>query len=56
MGAGTKPSDDNLDIDPYSTTNKNPESDIGVQLKDQKSKVDGPLEKSYPYQGWATTD
>ena len=32
--------------------NKNPESDIGVQPKNQKSKAVKPLEKSYLYQGW----
>ena len=39
-----------------STNNKNPETDIGVQAEDQKSKTAKPLEKSYLYQGWATED
>ena len=37
-----------------STSNKNPETDIGVQ--DQKSKTAMPLEKYYLYQRWATAD
>lgn len=39
-----------------SMTNKNPESDIGVQAEDQESKTVRPLEKSYFYQVWATAD
>ena len=36
--------------------NKNPETDIGVQTENQKSKIAKPLEKSYLYQGWASID
>ena len=32
-------------------TNKNPETNIGVQAEDQKSKATKPLESSYLYQG-----
>ena len=39
-----------------SLKNKNPETDIGVHSKNQKCKVAKPLEKSYLYQGWVTTD
>ena len=39
-----------------STNNKNPETDIGVQPENQKSKAAKPLEKSYLYQGWETAD
>ena len=35
----------------YSTTNKNPETDIGVQPEDHKSKAAKPLESSYLYLG-----
>ena len=36
------------------TNNKNPETEIGVQPENQKSKAAEPLEKSYLYQGWET--
>ena len=39
--------------DTCGTNNKIPESDIGIQPKNQKSKTDRPLEKFYLYQGWA---
>ena len=40
----------------FSMINKNPETEIGVQPKNQKSKAAKPLEKSYLYQGWVTAD
>ena len=35
---------------------KPPETDIGAQVEDQKSKTTKPLEKSYLYQSGATAD
>lgn len=40
----------------FSISNQNPETDIGVQTENQKSKAAKPLEKSFIYQDWATTD
>ena len=37
-------------------TNKNLETNIGIQIEDQKNKTTKPLEKSYLYQDWMTAD
>ena len=42
--------------DMCSTNNKNPETEIGVQPENQKSKATKPLAKSYLYQGWVTAN
>ena len=34
------------------TNNKNPETEIGLQPENQRSKAAKPLEKTYLYQGW----
>ena len=39
-----------------SMNNKNPETDIGVQSKNQKIKAAQALEKSYIYQGMMTVE